>query len=150
MEAPIERCFWLALSVDAHAASARQTQEQVVGGVQHGLLQLGDSVTFRGRHFGVWQTLTSEITALEAPTYFRDEMRQGAFRQLWHAHYFVEHEAATHMRDVFYFTSPFGWLGRLVDALVLKQYMRRFLRQRGAMLKECAETEGWRKFLPGA
>ena len=150
INAPAERCFRLALSVEAHAASARQTREQIVGGVRHGLLQLGDSVTFRARHFGVWQTLTSQITELRAPSYFRDEMQRGAFQSMWHAHYFEQIGAVTTMRDVFYFTSPLGWLGRLANALVLKRYLRRFLEQRGAMLKQCAETEAWRDFLPAA
>jgi hypothetical protein len=79
------RCFYLALSVDLHAVSARQTREQVVGGVRSGLLQLGDEVTFRARHFGIWQTLTSRITAYEPPGYFCDEMQRGAFKTMRHS-----------------------------------------------------------------
>lgn len=150
IQAPAARCFWLALSVEAHAVSTRHTGEQVVGGVQHGLLQLGDSVTFRARHFGVWQTLTSQITALDAPRYFRDDMQRGAFRRMWHAHYFEPRGGATLMRDVFDYTAPLGWLGRVADKLVLARYLRRFLAQRGQVLKQLAETEAWQQFLPVA
>lgn len=148
IEAPRARCFYLALSVDLHAVSARETQEQLVGGVRTGILRLHDSVTFRARHFGVWQTLTSKITEYQAPSYFRDEMQQGAFKSMWHAHYFEQQGATTLMRDVFVFTSPLGWLGRVVDALVLKQYMRQFLQRRGIVVKQYAESDAWRAVLP--
>lgn len=148
IRAPAERCFWLALSVDAHAASARHTGEQVVGGRLRGLLQLGDSVTFRARHFGVWQTLTSRVTDLQAPTYFRDQMQRGAFARLEHAHYFEATAAGTRMRDVLDYAAPLGPLGRLAEQLVLTRYLRRFLRRRAAELQQLAEGEGWRQFLP--
>jgi len=146
--APPARCFYLALSVDLHAVSTRQTGEQVVGGVRHGLLSLGDAVTFRARHFGVWQTLTSQITEYQAPAYFCDEMQQGAFKAMRHEHYFEFDGTGTSMRDVFAFTSPLGVLGQLADALVLTSYLRRFLVQRGAVLKRYAETEAWQAVLP--
>jgi ligand-binding SRPBCC domain-containing protein len=148
INAPQARCFYLALSVDLHAVSAQQTQEQVVGGVRSGLLHLGDEVTFRARHFGVWQTLTSKITAYEAPTYFWDEMQRGAFKTMRHEHYFEPESASTIMRDVFEFTSPLGFLGKIADVLVLSAYLRRFLEQRGAVVKYYAETDAWQTVLP--
>lgn len=148
IEAPPARCFYLALSVDLHAVSARQTQEQIIGGVHSGLLQLGDEVTFRARYFGIWQTLTSKITAYEAPGYFCDEMQQGAFKAMRHAHYFEPAGAITVMRDVFEFTSPLGFLGKIADMVVLTAYLRRFLAQRGAVIKAYAETNAWQTVLP--
>ena len=146
--APPERCFYLALSVDLHAVSASQTQEQIVGDVRSGLLHLGDSVTFRARHFGMWQTLTSKITEYQAPVYFCDEMQRGAFKTMRHEHHFEQEGAVTIMRDVFEFTSPLGLLGKIVDALVLSAYLQRFLVQRGAVVKNYAETDAWQTVLP--
>jgi ligand-binding SRPBCC domain-containing protein len=148
INAPQKRCFYLALSVDLHAVSARQTREEIIAGVRSGVLQLHDSVTFRARHLGVWQTLTSKVTVLQAPGYFRDEMQQGAFKIMWHEHHFEQDGATTLMRDVFVFTSPLGWIGRLVDALVLKRYMRQFLQQRGIVVKQYAESDAWQSVLP--
>lgn len=146
--APQARCFYLALSVDLHAVSTRQTQEQVVGGVRSGLLHLGDEVTFQARHFGIWQTLTSKITAYQAPVYFCDEMQRGAFKSMRHEHHFELDGADTIMRDVFQFTSPLGVLGKIADTLVLSAYLRRFLVQRGAVVKHYAETDAWQTVLP--
>lgn len=150
VRAPQARCFYLALSVDLHAVSARQTREQIVGGVRSGLLQLGDEVTFRARHFGIWQALTSKITAYDAPSYFCDEMQRGAFKTMRHAHYFEPQDQITVMRDVFEFASPLGLLGKMVDALVLRAYLRRFLEQRGAVVKQYAETDAWQTVLPAS
>lgn len=148
INAPQARCFYLALSVDLHAVSAQQTQEQIVGGVRNGLLHLGDEVTFRARHFGIWQTLTSKITAYQAPGYFCDEMQRGAFKTMRHEHHFEPEGASTIMRDVFEFTSPLGFLGKIADVLVLSAYLRRFLEQRGAVVKHYAETDAWQTVLP--
>lgn len=148
INAPATRCFQLALSMDLHTISARQTREEIIGGVRRGVLQLGDSVTFRARHFGVWQTLTSKVTAFESPTYFCDEMQQGAFKRMRHEHHFLVQDAGTLMRDVFEFASPLGWLGLAVDALVLKRYLRKFLVERARVVRHYAESGQWREVLP--
>ncbi len=139
IRAPLQRCFDLARSVDLHLQSTRGTGEQAVAGVTHGLLGPGDQVTWRARHFGVWQELTSCITAFDPPRHFRDSMVRGAFARFDHDHYFAADGEHTDMRDVFDFTSPLGPLGRIADVLVLTRYMRRFLAERNRVLKQVAE-----------
>jgi len=111
-------------------------------------LALGDEVTWRARHFGVWQTLTSRITAYERPAYFRDSMVRGAFARLDHEHYFAEDgRGRTVMRDVFAFAAPFGVLGRVAERLILTRYLRRFLEARNREIKVVAESDAWRQFV---
>ncbi|UOQ71051.1 SRPBCC family protein [Hymenobacter cellulosilyticus] len=140
-------CYTLALSVDLHSISAQKTQESIVGGIRSGVLQLGDVVTFRARHFGIWQTLTSKITEAEFPVYFCDEMQQGAFKSMRHEHHFVAQGSGTLMRDVFTFQSPYGLLGRAVDFLLLEKYLRAFLVERGSVIKHYAESGAWQKVI---
>lgn len=147
IRAPIERCFDLARSVDVHLAGARETGERAVAGVVRGLLGPGDEVTWRARHFGVWQRLTSKITQFERPHRFRDSMVRGAFARFDHDHLFAADGEVTIMRDRFDFTSPLGPLGRLADVLFLESYMRAFLIERNRVLREVAESDGWREFL---
>src|SRR5687767_3427706 len=90
VEAPVERVFDLARSVDFHMASTTGTKEQAIAGRTAGLMELGEEVTWRGRHFGLWQTLRVRITAMERPNYFSDSMVRGAFRRMDHQHYFAE------------------------------------------------------------
>lgn len=141
IDAPPSVCFDLARSVDAHVESARATGEKAVSGVTSGLLNLGDEVTWRARHFGVTQDLTSRITAFDRPRHFRDEMVRGAFRRLVHDHYFEPISQGTRMVDVFDFTAPFGLVGSLVDRFVLHGYLKRFLEARAEALKGLAESD---------
>ena len=141
--ARLERCFDLARSVEVHLAGNVHWGEQAVaeGGVTTGLIGLGERVTWRARHFGVRQRLTSEIVALERPIYFRDVMIRGAFYSMEHDHYFrTMPSGETEMRDVFRFAAPWGVLGRIAEAWVLRRYMRDLLAERNMALKQIAEA----------
>jgi ligand-binding SRPBCC domain-containing protein len=145
--APVERVFDLSRSIELHEASTARTGERAVAGVTSGLIGLGQEVTWRARHFGLWQKLTARIIEFERPAHFADAMVRGAFRRLEHYHYFEPTASGTTMRDVFDFASPLGWLGRLVDALVLTRYLRTFLIERNRLIKRVAESDDWKRFL---
>ena len=148
--APVERCFDLARSVEVHVLGNVHWGEEAValGGVTSGLIGLGERVTWRARHFGVSQKLTSEITAMDAPGYFQDTMVNGAFKFMQHDHFFRELEdGGCEMRDVFCFAAPLGVLGRIAEALVLRRYMAALLRERNEVVKRVAESEEWRRYL---
>jgi ligand-binding SRPBCC domain-containing protein len=141
IQAPAERCFDLSLNVDLHSSSMRHTQERAIAGVTSGMLRLHDTVTWEAVHFGIKQHLTSQITLLERPHRFIDEMMQGAFKELKHMHQFVPQENGTLMIDRLEFKSPLGCLGWIVDKLVLERYMRNLLLQRNQHIKQAAEGE---------
>jgi hypothetical protein len=79
INAPIEPCFDLARSINLHMESTKQTGERAVAGRTSGLIGLGETVTWRAKHLGTWQTLTSKITEFDYPNHFTDEMVKGAF-----------------------------------------------------------------------
>jgi ligand-binding SRPBCC domain-containing protein len=145
--APLERCFDLARSVDAHVHSSAATRERVIGGRMTGLLELGDDVTWRARHLGVQQDLTSRITAFDRPSHFRDSMVRGAFARFDHDHFFEPTATGTLVRDVFDYNAPFGLLGSAAERLFLTAYMRRFLLVRLESLRDLAESDAWRQFV---
>jgi ligand-binding SRPBCC domain-containing protein len=140
IEAPIERCFDLALSVDLHQLSVEHTQERPVAGVMSGVMRLGDTVTWEAVHFGVRQHLTTQITAYERPYHFTDEMLRGAFHSLKHVHEFRLRPTEILMVDQFSFRAPLGPLGWIAGRLVLTRYMRRLLLTRNQFLKQLAEA----------
>jgi len=148
--APPERVFDLARSIDAHQRSAEGTHERAVAGVTHGLIGMGDEVTWEARHFGIRQRLTVRVTEFERPARFRDIMVSGAFKSMKHDHEFIPRPPGTLMVDRFEFESPFGILGRIVDRIFLFAYMRRFLRRRNQVLKALAESEDWRRYVTTA
>lgn len=148
--APRERVFDLARSIDLHQRSTERTREQAVGGRMSGLIELGETVTWRARHLGVTQHLTSRISGYDRPGWFQDEMVRGAFASMVHDHWFDESDGGTVLRDSFRFAAPLGPLGKIAEALVLRRYMTRFLQARNAVIKEIAESAEWRRYLPAA
>ena len=135
-----QQCFDLARSVEIHQQSTASSRERAVAGVTAGLLALGDSVTWQARHFGLQMRLTSRITEFDPPRRFVDEMVKGPFHRLRHIHEFEDLGASqTLMIDDFDYTSPLGLLGRFADALIMRSYMERLLRQRNAFIKQTAE-----------
>lgn len=149
INAPAERCFDLARSIDLHSRSTVGTGERAVAGVTTGLIGDGQEVTWRARHFGVWQTLTSRITACDRPRHFRDVQIRGIFARLEHDHHFEPDGAGgCRMTDVFDYDAPLGPLGRLAERLFLSAYLRRFLEERNAVVKAVAESaDEWQRYL---
>ncbi|MCA1557995.1 MAG: SRPBCC family protein [Acidobacteria bacterium] len=139
--APVEVCFDLARDVEVHMASTAETGERAVAGVTSGMMELNDEVTWEARHLYVRQRLTSKITAMERPRMFVDEMQRGAFKSLRHLHLFLPEGDGTRMIDELAFTSPLGVLGRIADALLLDNYMRRFLIKHNEYIKRVAEEK---------
>lgn len=140
INAPAEICFDLARSVQAHESSTAHTYERAIAGKVEGLMELGDCVTWRAKHLGVWQTLTAQITHFERPHCFVDEMVQGTFQRFHHTHHFSPQDGGTLMVDTFDYTSPLGVLGTLADKLFLEKYMHHFLLTRNRALKAKAEA----------
>jgi ligand-binding SRPBCC domain-containing protein len=145
--APRERVFDLARSIDLHQRSLEHTRERAVGGRTSGLIGFGETVTWRARHLGVTQHLTSRISGYERPRWFQDVMVRGAFASMVHDHWFDEADGGTVLRDIFRFAAPLGPLGRIAEALVLRRYMTSFLATRNAVIKRIAESDEWRNFL---
>ena len=137
--APAKVCFDLSLSIDLHKISTAHTNEEAIGGTITGLIKLGESVTWRARHFGIWFTMTSKITSLVPDEYFTDEMVKGPFKSIVHTHTFHAEGNGTLMTDVFQFQSPFGVLGFIADRLILTAYLRKLLIDRNAVIKKYAE-----------
>jgi ligand-binding SRPBCC domain-containing protein len=149
INAPIERVFDLARSIDLHKLSAKQTDEKAIAGRLTGLLDLNETVTWRAKHFGIYQTLSVVLTKLERPHIFVDEMLTGAFSSMKHSHKFVQTDTGTNMIDIFEFTAPLGFLGKLAESLFLTNYMTKFLIIRNRELKEIAEGDRWGELLGG-
>jgi len=147
INAPVERCFLLSLSVDLHKDSVSQTKEEAIAGITTGLMQLNDTVTWQANHFGFGLSMTSKIAAYEKPVYFVSEMIKGPFKKLHHRHLFKEENGQTVMTDLFELKAPLGVLGRLAEKWFLVKYMERFLLIRNRHIKNTAEGTDWSKYL---
>lgn len=147
IKAKKEIIFDLSRSVDLHLLSTEKTNEKAIAGKIFGLMELNDTITWRAKHLGIYQNLTTKITEFDKPNYFVDEMQKGAFKSFKHEHLFSDSEDGTLMTDIFTYKSPFGFLGNLADFIFLKNYMMYFLKERNRMIKKIAESNDFEKIL---
>ena len=137
IDAPVELCFDLARDVAAHVESAAFSGERLVEpGKLGGILETGDLVCFEGRHFGLRRRFCARITHVDRPRVFVDEMVEGIFKELCHAHWFSPLDGGTLMTDHLTWRAP---LGALTDALFLTRHMSWFVRTKQEGLKRIAE-----------
>ncbi len=141
IHADIRKVFDLARDIDLHQKSTFRTGEKAIAGRTSGLIEPGETVTWKAKHLGVMQTLTTKIVAMQKPYYFTDVMLKGAFRSMKHQHLFRQQGRYTIMTDIFEFESPFGIIGEIFNALFLRNYMERFLFERNRLIKRTAESE---------
>ncbi|HCT46382.1 MAG: cell division protein [Phycisphaerae bacterium] len=149
IQAPIQRVFDLARSIDAHVATTTKSGEKAVAGRKTGLIEYAESVTWEAKHLGRTQRLKVQITEFDRPNQFVDEMVTGAFRSLRHVHRFKPLTPdQTEMTDELVFKAPMGPLGTIAEKLFLTGYMQRFLEERNQELKQIAESQRWKEFVP--
>lgn len=139
IKAPIITVFNNARDIDLHQQSASKTQEKAIAGRTTGLIEKGETVTWRGKHFGVYLKHQSIITAMDFPISFVDEMVVGHFKSFKHQHFFEEKNGITFMQDILQYETPFWFFGKLFDFLFLKKHLTKFLLERNKILKETAE-----------
>lgn len=139
IHAPVQAVFDLSRSIDLHVDSMAHTRERAIAGRTSGLISLGESVTWEGRYLGVKQWLKVHITAMDPPHSFTDEQQKGAFKSFKHVHTFQAVPEGTLMIDAFAYESPFGFIGRIFNRLVLDRYLRHMLGIRNVTIKRVAE-----------
>ena len=143
----IDICFDLSRSIDLHKISTAKTNEQAISGITSGLINLNETVTWKAKHFGITQKLTTKITAFKSPIYFKDEQQKGIFDSFSHEHMFEQLGEKVIMKDIFIFKSPFGIIGEIFNTVVLTNYMKQLLIDRNEVIKNFAETSKWKSVL---
>lgn len=139
IKAPKQTVFNASRNIDIHQKSASPSKEKAIAGVTSGLINLNETVTWRGKHFGFYLTHKSRITAMNFYDYFVDEMEEGKFKLFKHEHFFEEENGISIMKDKLQSETPFGIFGKVFDSLFLKKHLIRYLLERNKILKEVSE-----------
>lgn len=139
--APIETVFNTNRDIDIHQKNASKTNEVAIAGITSGLINKGETVTWKGKHFGMYLTHQSIISEMVFPTYFIDEQLIGHFKLFKHQHFFVQKENHVEVTDVLEYKTPYGIFGQLFDTLFLKKHLTNFIIHRNTILKELAENQ---------
>ena len=137
--ATIEKVFDINRNIDIHQQSASKTNEIAIAGITSGLINKNETVTWKGKHFGVYLTHQSLISELIFPTYFVDEQLKGKFKSFKHQHFFEQKENYVEVTDILNYETHYGIFGKLFDKLFLKKHLTDFIMKRNAVLKNLAE-----------
>ena len=140
IKAPIETVFDTARNIDIHQLSAIKSNEKAIDGKTSGLIELNETVTWSGKHFGLNLMHKSKITQFKFPTFFVDEMEEGHFKSFKHEHLFQTEKNYTVMIDRLDYETPYGFLGIIFDKIILKKYLTNFIKTRNEILKNLAEN----------
>lgn len=141
INAPRQSVFDLSRNNDVHQQSASPTHETAIDGIMSGLINFNETVTWRGKHFGIYLKHKSRITAMNLYDYFVDEMEEGHFKSFRHEHFFTEKNGLTVMKDKLYYEVPFGVFGKVFDYLFLKNHLLNFLLERNKTLRILSEKQ---------
>ena len=141
IKAPIETVFNNSRNITIHIETASKTNEKAIAGVTSGLIELNETVTWQGIHFGLKLQHQSKITQMQFPNHFTDEMLKGCFKTFKHEHTFTHENGITIMEDKLMYTTPCGIFGKLFDIISLKKYLTNFLLVRNQSLKALSEKQ---------
>ncbi len=145
--APVPVVFDLSRHIGLHAESMSRHKEEAVAGTRFGLIEKDETVTWKARHLFKNRLLRVKITDMKKHESFTDEQSEGDFKMLKHEHHFKHCDNGTLLIDLFHFETPYGAIGKWINAAFLTRYMKRLLEQRNQVIKEYAESDKWKKLL---
>ena len=148
IQAPCERCFDLARSVDFHVESAPRIAARADGGRRTGLSTEGEYTVWSARFLGVRSSMVTQIEDYRRPAGFRDRMTTGLLHRFEHAYRFEGHAGGgCVMTDELVVAAPFRFLGRLVERAYLRARMVSLVGERLEAIKRAAESNEWRRYV---
>jgi ligand-binding SRPBCC domain-containing protein len=84
---------------------------------------------------------TSEITQVKDKAYFIDDQRFGPYSFWHHKHFFEATENGVKMTDVIHYALPLGFLGRIMNALIVKNKLKEIFDYRFAKVDQIFNEE---------
>lgn len=80
-----------------------------------------------------WMT---EITVVKENSYFIDEQRFGPYTLWHHKHFFEATANGTQMTDIVHYALPLGFIGRIMNALVVRNELKTIFEYRHKKVEE--------------
>ena len=86
-----------------------------------GKMYPGMIISYRLRTiFQLPTTWITEISHVNEPYFFVDEMRLGPYRFWHHQHRFIEQTGGIEMQDTVHYALKFGWLGQILHNMLIR------------------------------
>lgn len=146
--APIQRVFDLARCVSLHKRHFEHHNIVPLNGKTSGLLEMRDYTRWEGKLGGKKRQFIMDLSAIDKPNYYHDEMRKDFFDFFLHEHYFREIDNGTIMIDQIKYQLPHGIIGKMINKACAEKYITQYLKERNDLIKTYAEGNNWRAILP--
>lgn len=85
---------------------------------------------------GIKLTWVTEITQVKDKVYFIDDQRFGPYSFWHHKHFFEETPNGVKMTDIVHYALPFGFLGQIMNALIVKNKLKEIFDYRFQKINE--------------
>jgi ligand-binding SRPBCC domain-containing protein len=85
---------------------------------------------------GIKMRWVTEITHVKEPDYFVDEQRVGPYRLWHHQHHIKSIEGGVLMSDIVNYQPPLGFIGKLVNSLIIKHQLEEIFNFRKKKIDE--------------
>lgn len=145
--APVEVVFDLSRHIGLHKISQQDYKEEAVSGTTSGLINEGETVTWKAKHLFKVRFLTVQITEMKRPVFFEDVMTKGDFKLFQHKHHFKPAQNGTIVIDELNFETPYGFAGSFLNRVYLTRYLKQLLEKRNHTIREYAEGNKWKALL---
>lgn len=86
--------------------------------------------------FGIPLHWVTEITHVQYMEYFVDEQRFGPYAFWHHKHFITEINSGVEMHDIIHYKLPLGFLGKWMNAILVKSQLDEIMRYREKKLEE--------------
>jgi len=97
----------------------------------------GQIITYKVKPLGgIAMSWMTEITHVREGEYFVDEQRVGPYALWHHQHFIAEVNGGVHMRDIVTYSPPFGFIGRLLNGLVIRSKLTEIFEYRRQRLEK--------------
>ncbi|MEZ7499911.1 SRPBCC family protein [Flavobacterium sp. Arc3] len=90
---------------------------------------------------GLKLSWVSEITFVKEKSYFVDEQLSGPYALWHHKHFFEATENGTKMTDVVHYALPLGFIGRIMNTLVVKNKLKDIFEYRRVIVDKMFNTK---------
>lgn len=145
--APAPVVFDLSRHITLYKESMVAHKQEAVAGTRFGLIEKGDTVTWKSHHLFKERLQRIKMVELQKPDMFIEVQLQGDLTSLRHEHHFKAIDNGMLLIDLLTFETPYGRMGRWFNTLYFTRYMESLLHRRNDTIKRFAESDRWKKIL---
>lgn len=107
---------------------------KILSGAEDSIFK-GQIIQYKVKPFPFYATIwVTEITYMEKEKYFVDEQRYGPYSFWHHKHFFKSIPGGVEMTDIVDYKVPFGWIGRILSAPLIKKELKKIFTYRNQKL----------------